>query len=354
MACTRLTRVGYRLSNERAIRSVKEWKRVDSGSVVSVVDAFTTRAFGDSSLIFVYHYHPVSKTLVEHHLTTPNRGLYGGRAAAAAIPEQVIWNYVVQIASAIKCVHLANLAVRCIDTSKIILTEKGRIRLNACAVHDVVQFEANKPLVDLQQEDFALFGRLILCLASNTPSMVTANKLNVETAARAYSVELRDTVTWLLTPAPEGQKKDVDELIRGISPHVLSLYDSAVHLNDSLTATLSGELENGRLARLLMKLGTVNERPEYENDARWSEYGERFMLQLFRDHVFHQIDAEGKPVVDMGHIVEALNKLDAGSGQMIKLVSRDESNMFFVSYRELKKVVEQSFMELVRKEVRRL
>lgn len=333
---------------------MKDWKRVDNGSVVSVVDAFTTRAFGDSSLIFVYHYHPVSKTLVELHFTTSSRGPYGNRASALAVPEQVIWNYIVQIASAIKSVHAAGLAVRCIDPSKAIVTEKGRIRLNACAVLDVVQFETNRPLVDLQQEDFVLFGRLILCIATSTPSMTTAAKLNIEQLARAYSVELRDTITWLLTPGPVSETKDVNELIRGISPHVLTLYDSSLHANDHLTATLSTELENGRLARLLMKLGTINERPEYEGNEKWSEYGERFMLKLFRDYVFHQVDAEGKPVVELGHIVESLNKLDAGSTQLIKLVSRNEENVFLISYRELKKLVEQSFGELTSKQGRRM
>ena len=42
------------------------------------------------------------------------------------------------------------------------------------------------------------------------------------------------------------------------------------------------------LCRLLIKLGFINERPEHRRDDRWSETGDRYMLKLFRDYVFHQ------------------------------------------------------------------
>jgi PAB-dependent poly(A)-specific ribonuclease subunit 3 len=346
----KLTFAGFRLSNERAIRSVKDWKRVDNGGVVSVIDAFTTRAFGDSSLIFVYNYHPMSKTLVEQHFTSTNR--FGNRAANTTVPEQVLWSYIVQIASAIKSIHTASLAVRCMDPSKVLLTEKGRIRLNACSVLDVVQFDANRPLAELQQEDFLLFGKLILAIATNNLSVTSPTaqlKGPVEHLVRTYSQEFRDTITWLLTPAPgPSSPKDINEFLHGISSHIVSALDSSLHANDSLTSTLSAELENGRLVRLLAKLGSINERPDYDNDVRWSEVGERYILKLFRDYVFHQVDANGKPVVDLGHILMNLNKLDAGTSQMIKLVSRDEQDVFFVTYKEIKKQIESAWGELAK------
>ena len=42
------------------------------------------------------------------------------------------------------------------------------------------------------------------------------------------------------------------------------------------------------LIRLLVKLGFINERPEHQRDGRWAETGDRYMLKLFRDYVFHQ------------------------------------------------------------------
>ena len=40
--------------------------------------------------------------------------------------------------------------------------------------------------------------------------------------------------------------------------------------------------------------------------------GDRYLLKLFRDFVFHQVGDDGAPLLDWGHIAEALAKLDAG------------------------------------------
>lgn len=312
--------------------------------MVSIIDAFTTRAFGDSSLIFVTDYFPLSKTLVEHHFTNTNRF---GHRISNTIQEKVLWGYITQIASAIKSVHSANLAVRCMDPSKVILTDKSRIRLNACSILDVVQYEAQRPLGELQQEDFLHFGRIILSIGTNN---LSPNQIQtaVDQLGRTYSAELKETVAWLLTPAQPPTVKTIDQFISGIAQHLVSAFDSSLHTQDTLTSELSRELENGRLVRLMAKLGTINERPEYEGDRNWSENGERYMLKLFRDYVFHQVDADGRPVVGLGHILSCLNKLDAGIEEKITLVSRDEQNVFVVSYRELKKLVNGAFGDLMK------
>jgi PAB-dependent poly(A)-specific ribonuclease subunit 3 len=360
---------GYRLSNEHAIRSVKDWRKVNCGSVVTVHDAFTTRAFGDSSLLFVQDYHPLSKTLAEVYLTASTT--HGSRfQSKTAIPESTLWGYIAQIANALKAIHGADLAARCLDVSKILLTDKNRIRLSGCAVLDVVQFEARRPVAELQQEDFLQFGRTLLCLATNTmPAHLTNLQLSVEQMSRVYSIELRDTILWLLTPQQQQQqqgsapaRKGIDEFIRGIASHMVSTFDGSLHAADELNTHLYRELENGRIARLMLKLGTINERPSADADGSsaannnsssgsaadraWSENGERYMLKLFRDYVFHQVDASGAPVLDVGHMIRCLNKLDAGVDERICLTSRDEQTSFLVSYRELKKQLGMAFGEL--------
>ena len=52
---------------------------------------------------------------------------------------------------------------------------------------------------------------------------------------------------------------------------------------------LGREADNGRLLRLVIKLGMVNERPSYDGDPGWSETGDCYLLKLFRDFVFHQV-----------------------------------------------------------------
>lgn len=340
-----LTLAGYRLTNEAAIRTVKDWKRVDSGGVVTVIDAFTSRAFGDSSLIFVTNYHPLAKTMSEVHFTGPgNQGHRFNSRASASVSEQIIWSYVVQISSALKAIHTSNLAARCIDASKILVTDKNRVRLNACAILDVIKFENFQDVRALQQEDFLLLGNLILALVTNNMSSHQPMKNSMDHLQRQYSPELHSVVLWLLEV--KSTPKTVNELLAIIAPHMAISYDHSLHANDTMYTELSREIENGRIARLLMKLGTINERPEFDNDRSWAENGERYMLKLFRDYVFHQVDAEGRPVLDLGHILTCLNKLDAGSNERITLISRDEQSQFIVKYQEVKKQIESAFNEL--------
>ncbi|RDA90774.1 hypothetical protein CP533_3609 [Ophiocordyceps camponoti-saundersi (nom. inval.)] len=338
----------FRLTNEHAIRSVKDWRQIDNANVVSVHDAFTARAFGDSSLIFVHDYHPLSKTLAEAHFALgPGHG--NRYQPKGPIPESVLWSYITQIANGLRAIHAADLAARCVDASKIILTDRNRVRLNACSILDVVQFDMRRPVRDLQQDDLVQFGRTMLCLATSTPSPLMTNvNASIEQMSRSYSPELRDTILWLLSPPQPSATKSMDEFVRGVAGHFVTSFDQSLRWGDELNADLSRELENGRMVRLMMKLGAINERYEFDGDRAWSENGERYMLKLFRDYVFHQVDANGRPVLDMGHMIRCLNRLDAGTEERICLISRDENTSFIVSYKELKKQLANSFSELLK------
>lgn len=76
-----------------------------------------------------------------------------------------------------------------------------------------------------------------------------------------------------------------------------------------METNFGSELENSRLVKLLSKLNFINERPEFEKDPRWMETGDRYMIKLFRDYIFHQVNEMGVPVVDMGHVISCLNKV---------------------------------------------
>ena len=47
-------------------------------------------------------------------------------------------------------------------------------------------------------------------------------------------------------------------------------------------------------------------------DVDWRSSADRELLLLFHQTVFHPVDAEGQPVVNLAHIVAHLNKLDVG------------------------------------------
>jgi PAB-dependent poly(A)-specific ribonuclease subunit 3 len=60
-------------------------------------------------------------------------------------------------------------------------------------------------------------------------------------------------------------------------------YDLSMDTCDGLQLHLREEYHNGRLMKLLIKLGLINERPEFQHSMNWSECGDRYILKLFRD-----------------------------------------------------------------------
>lgn len=352
---------GFRLTNEAAIRTVQNWKRISNGSLVQVHDAFTGRWFNDSSLIVVTDYHPLSQTLADKHFSTTR---HAGTSRPQIIPENDLWSYIVQIASALKSIHEGGVAAQTVSPSKIIITSKNRLRLNGCGVLDVVQYEQRRPLPELQQADLESLGRLILGLATRNQTAHQNVPKALDLVSRSYTERLRACIAWLLTPPPlpqagteatqQSAEYNITALLTNIADKIVAAFDSTLHLEDDLTSNVMRELENGRLARLLAKLNVILERPEAPGTAAasaWSETGERYYLKLFRDYVFHQVDADGRPVMDLGHIVTCLNKLDAGIDEKIQLISRDEQNLFVVSYREVKRGFESAWAELIKASV---
>jgi PAB-dependent poly(A)-specific ribonuclease subunit 3 len=360
---------GFRLTDENAIRTIQTWKRISNGNVVTVHDAFTTRAFGDSSLIVVTDYHPLSQTLADK-IFTPNArnpGVTLARSPGSYVTDHELWGYIVQLASAIKAIHSIGLAARLMIPQKILVTSKSRLRLNSCGILDITQHEQGRSLLELQQDDILQMGRLILCIANKNPTAHHNTQKSLEHVGRAYSEKMREVVTWLLTPA--GPMTPTQAPTSSPGPAVATT--SSDHDIDTFLSLISSQItltfENARLVRLLTKLNMILERPEAtlassaaspnqpaaphtlnHTSSAWSETGERYYLKLFRDYVFHQVDADGRPVLDLGHVLTCLNKMDAGIDEKLMLVSRDEQNCFVVSYREVKRGFESAWTELMK------
>jgi len=141
--------------------------------------------------------------------------------------------------------------------------------------------------------------------------------------------------------------KSVNDIMPMIGARFYTQLDAAQVKCDVLEGELAKEMENGRLFRILCKMGTINERPEFSMDPSWSETGDRYLLKLFRDYLFHQVTENGAPWVDLAHIVACLNKLEAGTSEKVCLVSRDEQSVLVVSYRDLKNCFEGAFSEIL-------
>jgi hypothetical protein len=82
----------------------------------------------------------------------------------------------------------------------------------------------------------------------------------------------------------------------------------------------------------------------------WSETGDRYLLSLFRDLVFHSVHSVDVPNLDWGHVINQLNKLDAGTAEKLLLSSRNGETMLLARYSDLKRCVEESYHELWRKQ----
>lgn len=376
---------GVRLKSgqgEAAIGQVERWRKIRHPAIVNVREAFTTRAFGDHSILFAYDYHPLSHTLYDEHISPKksstrsfgvpialevdhpsnpsnninpaskynrHRPTNGNPARVGLIEERLIWSYVMQVANAIRAVHSANLAVRTIDPTKIILTGANRVRINACGILDVTEYSPNQSLEDLQLDDLRDLGSLICSLASSSIcTRIDPNSLakGIEYIKQFYSTELNEVISYLL-----GSTNDpvtIDGLLRTVWSHGLDEMTKVFNHNDLLEECLCRELENGRLVRLMTKLGFINERPEFDHDPNWSETSERYLLKLFRDYVFHQVDSHGKPVTDLSHVLVCLNKLDASSDERIMLISRDDQTCAIVSYAEIRRIMDSAFRDLSR------
>ncbi|KAK3606405.1 hypothetical protein CHS0354_042055 [Potamilus streckersoni] len=365
---------GFRLVNTKCMTLVDMWKKLYHPNVVQLREVFTTKAFGDHSIVFVYDFFAGAETLLSchfkeqgaqmngydssYHLDGSARLFNGGKGQngpwqhAGLLAESLIWAYVVQLSSALRAIHAAGLSCRTLDPSKIILHSKARLRLNCVGIFDVLMFDSNQnnPLAltqHYQQEDLISLGKVVLALSCNKVSAIHRDNLqtSMELVARNYSADLKNLIFYLLSN--QNRPRSVNDIMPMIGARFFTQLDTAQLRSDVMENELSKEVENGRLFRLLSKLGTISERPEFNMDPQWSETGDRYMIKLFRDYLFHQVDESGAPWIDMAHVVQCLNKLDAGVPEKISLMSRDEQNVLVVSYTELKQSFETAFNEIL-------
>ncbi|XP_030836314.1 PAN2-PAN3 deadenylation complex subunit pan3-like isoform X2 [Strongylocentrotus purpuratus] len=369
---------GFRVGVTQWMVLVDKWKKLQHSNIVSLREVFSTKAFGEHSIVFVHDYHPGATTLMSRHFghsgglnsfrkghSGPFPGSRGGGGggggsggpngprghSAGLLPEGLIWTYIVQLSSALRAIHTAGLACRVMDPTKILILAKSRLRVNCVGIFDVLTFDPSQsnPLAMIshyQQEDLISLGKVILALACNSVQSIQRQRLSasVDLVAHQYSADLKNLVLYLLTSQP--RPRSVNDIMPMIGARFYTQLDAALMCNDVLEEQLSREIQNGRLFRLLCKLGVMNERPEFHGDVQWAETGDRYLLKLFRDHLFHQVKETGNPWIDLSHIVQCLNKLDAGIPEKVCLMSRDEQNILVVSYSDLKHCFQTTFSEV--------
>lgn len=210
------------------------------------------------------------------------------RLVGSSVTESILWSAICQWTSVIRRVHQARLAVRTLDARHVLLQmDSLRLRwyINCAGVMDALEWESRKPVEVLQLEDIRQLGRLILSLATGTE--ITANTdpntlANCERfCLQSYSRELHNiTMTLIRSQTPP----NIMDLCRALTGRIWDEFDkTSLNLHRTERA-LGAEFESGRMFRLLLKLGFVNERPEFGLNRRWSQSGDCYILTLFRDY----------------------------------------------------------------------
>ena len=197
---------------------------------------------------------------------------------------------------------------------------------------------------EAQLMDLSALGTLMLtvaCASRNEPS-------NLDTLMVHYSKDLCHVIAGLLAAHKGNGFKDWRNVAAALGPKLVDELDANQLTVDTMATEMTKEVENGRIARFLIKLNMVVERAEFMGDTRWSETGDRYLLKLFRDFIFHQVDDQGNPVNDWGLVVEAINKADAGLEEKIMLLSRDETSMLVVSYADIQRCLAMAYDDIAK------
>jgi hypothetical protein len=155
---------GIRTHSQDGYKNLQKWTSIRTANIVSLHTAFTIKAFGDQSVMFVYDYHPAAETLMQRHFV---QNYFGKKRPQPSNFEPLIWTYVVQLTAALRTLHTNDLAYRQMYPTNILVSGRSRIRLNYPAISDILSGEANE-VIRFQQEDLVHLGRVILGLCVNS------------------------------------------------------------------------------------------------------------------------------------------------------------------------------------------
>ena len=59
----------FKLVNSKCMVLVEQWRKLSHSNLVALRQVFTTKEFGDQSIIFVYDFYPGAETLMAKHFT---------------------------------------------------------------------------------------------------------------------------------------------------------------------------------------------------------------------------------------------------------------------------------------------
>ncbi|KAL2315929.1 PAN2-PAN3 deadenylation complex subunit pan3 [Schizosaccharomyces pombe] len=309
--------------------TVDKLKNVFHPNIVPFHSAFHTDTFHDSSLLLIYDFYPCTTTLGELYLNNSKNSVK--LEENRKIPERELWNYFFQLTIALSYLHKSGFACNKLTPSRILVDQTERIRISGCADYELVV--SNKPpLEERKKQDFVDLGVVIANLATGRTDM------DMSSAARAiystYSREFYKAVLYFVSEVPEDKNLELflQNHIESFFPIMSSPYVEC----EKMERKISDAFQHGRFFNILCKIMFIIDNNRASREYPIAREKEISLIYLLRDYLFHQIDEDECPVIDLYQVLNRLGKLDAGINQAIALISRDELDCVSVSYGELK------------------
>lgn len=357
-------------SSTQIVRTGEVWRRVRHPILLCMKEVFTTQAFGMGK-----GHVPINEVVWAYEFANRADTLYNVFLAGGEEPkfyplaESTIWAIATQLLSVLACVHGNRLSLReSLSGGSVLVTGRNRVRVSCVGLADAydqsgvdhlptaagVLVEKERAAI-YQKADLANLGSLLAVLALRVdPKIVRGGMLLVsdDVAIEAmrrlcsYSDDLIMLVATLKDAARPGNTVTTANILGMVGPRMALELGNVWSHCDALQSKLFVEFDSSRMFRLMGLLGFVNERADGGVDPQWSETGDRYLLKLFRDYVFHRVDSNGRPVLDMAHVVECLSRLDVGAPEQVLLSSRDGSSLLVATYEDLRRCLMQAVAEL--------
>lgn len=79
----------------------------------------------------------------------------------------------------------------------------GRVRIGSCGIVDVLLYDTRPEVATLQQEDLAMFGRVLFALCCGNLAALNTLPKALDTLSRMYSADVKSLALYLVSkPGP--------------------------------------------------------------------------------------------------------------------------------------------------------
>ncbi|PVU95370.1 hypothetical protein BB559_002769 [Furculomyces boomerangus] len=201
-----------------------------------------------TALCLVYEYYPDA--------TTVGNNLSLGKQTTML--ETQAWSLLFQILSALKTIHSNGISQMILDVFSVVSVGPDRYKVGWLGLGNILFKQATEIPSINQRKDLSNLGVLLLALLSKNLNVMTNISESLNSVQMVYSSEMYKVVSTLISNADVS----LEMILTSHSTRLLAELDSANKIKDEFQESLSLELSNGRLCRLMTKLNFINGRPE--------------------------------------------------------------------------------------------